>query len=61
VITHEHPSVDQPTSALAGLRQGMEKEPPVVIIQEDVIAAIPPSHDMIKRTRKLHSHTSGHE
>jgi len=40
--------MDTPPSHITGLTQGVEKEPPVIVIMEDVLTPIPSCHDVIK-------------
>jgi len=53
VIGHQAPGVNLPIGLLAGLLQGLEKQPPVRIVVENGLPPISPAHHMVDCTLDL--------
>jgi hypothetical protein len=60
MVGHEHPCVDAPPGHFAGLGQGFEEKPPVIVIAVNGLTAIPPGHDVIKGAGDFDADASGH-
>ncbi len=60
VIAHQDIRMDAPAGPLRGLREGVQKTPPVDIILEDVLAAISTTHNVVKRPVELDANLPRH-
>ena len=60
VVAHQTVSVDLPGGFLAGFAEGFEEQPAVVVIVEDVFAAVAAVHNVVDRALVLHAEFSGH-
>ena len=54
VVAHQAIGMDLETGLLAGLGQRFEKVLPIHIIQIDVLAPVPTTHDVVNGARILH-------
>ncbi len=52
-VAHQHPGLDAPTGAFAGLAEGVQEEATVVVIMEDGLPAVAARHDMAVGSRGL--------
>jgi hypothetical protein len=60
MIAHQHPGLDLPPGALAGLAQGVKEKAVVVIVEENGFAPIAPGHDVVASTGQLEANAAGH-
>src|SRR5450759_407260 len=60
MIAHEAIRVDLKAGFLAGLRQSLEEILSIHIVQENVLAAISATHEVVDGPLKLHSHFARH-
>ena len=60
VIAHQAPRMDLPVHFLARVAQGFQEQLPVAVVQENGLPPIAAVHDVVNRTRILHSELPGH-
>ncbi len=60
VVAHETIGVHLPTGLLTGLAQGLEEPVPVLIVVEDLLAAVATVHQVVDGSRILHSKLARH-
>lgn len=60
MIAHEAKGMNLPGGLTARLSQGFEEILPVDVVEEDVIALVPPAHHVIHRARVFYSKFAWH-
>ena len=60
VVVHEAKGVNLPSSFLAGLLQGREEMPAIIVVAENGFFVIAAIHDVVNCARILHSYLSSH-
>ena len=55
MVAHQHPGVEDPATGLHSLLQGLDKAPTIMIVRDNVAAAVAAGHRVIYRPRILDS------
>jgi hypothetical protein len=60
VVSHQHPSADEPVRSFADLGECVDEELVAMLIKEDFLPVVASSHDMVKGTLELNAGRSMH-
>ena len=60
MVVHQHPGIDPPPRALAGLAQRFDKQLAVLVVNDNRFPPIAPSHHVVDRSWILDTRLAGH-